>query len=76
MCDSARCPQATHHQRHRAVWAGTVSNGTVFIGQPGRTRKTEQARLQGEADRAQRVVDAIDAAQPDTDPAGNPAEGE
>jgi hypothetical protein len=76
MCDSARCPQATHHQRHRAVWAGTVSNGTVFIGQLGRTRKTEQARLQGEVDRAQRVVDAIDAAQPDTDPAGNPAEGE
>src|ERR1035441_575227 len=76
MCDSARCPQATHHQRHRAVWAGTVSNGTVFIGQLGRTRKTEQARLQGEVDRAQRVVDAIDAAQPDTDPAGNPAESE
>ena len=62
MCDSARCPQATHHQQHRAVWAGTVSNGTVFLGQLGRTRKTEQARLQGEVDRAQRVVDAIDAA--------------
>jgi integrase len=68
MCDSARCPQATHHQRHRAVWAGTVSNGTVFLGQLGRTRKTEHARLQGEIDRAQRVVDAIDAAQPGTDP--------
>jgi hypothetical protein len=39
-----------------------VSNGTVFIGTLGRTRKTEQARLQGEVDRAQRVVDAIDAA--------------
>ena len=62
MCDSARCPQATHHQQHRAVWADTVSNGTVFIGTLGRTRKTEQARLQGEVDRAQRVVDAIDAA--------------
>src|ERR1035441_783658 len=69
MCDSARCPQATHHQRHRAVWAGTVSSGTVFLGQLGRTRKTEHARLQGEIDRAQRVVDAIDAAQPGTDPA-------
>jgi len=31
MCDSARCPQATHHQQHRAVWAGTVSSGTVFL---------------------------------------------
>ena len=25
MCDSARCPQATHHLRHRDVWAGTVA---------------------------------------------------
>jgi hypothetical protein len=73
MCDSARCPQATHHPRHRAVWAGTVANGTVFLGLLGRTRKTEQARLQAEVDRAQRVVDAIDAAQADpaqADPAG------
>jgi len=44
----------------------------VFLGMPGRTRKTEQARLQAEVDRAQRVVDAIDAAQ--TDPPA-PAEG-
>ena len=36
----------------------------------GRTRKTEQVRLQGEVDRAQRVVDAIDAARADPDPAG------
>jgi len=62
MCDSARCPQATHHQRHRAVWADTVVSSTVFVGMLGRTRKTEQARLQAETDRAQRVVDAIDAA--------------
>lgn len=68
MCDSARCPQATHHQRHRAVWADTVSNGTVFLGMLGRTRKTEHARLQTEIDRAQRVVDAIDAAQADPGP--------
>ncbi len=62
MCDSARCPQATHHQRHRAVWADAVTSSPVFLGPLGRTRKTEQARLQGEANRAQRVVDAIDAA--------------
>ena len=73
MCDSARCPQATHHPRHRDVWAGTAASGTVFLGMLGRTRKTEQARLQAEVDRAQRVVDAIDAAQ--TDPAA-PAGGE
>ncbi len=72
MCDSARCAQATHHQRHRAVWADTVTSSTVFLGTLGRTRKTEQARLQGEVDRAQRVVDAIDAAhRTDTDPTGS-----
>ncbi len=70
MCDSARCPQATHHPRHRDVWAGTAASGTVFLGMLGRTRKTDQVRLLGEVDRAQRVVDAIDAAQADPDPAG------
>ena len=76
MCDSARCPQATHHGRHRAIWADAVSSGNVFLGQLGRTRKTEHARLQAEVDRAQRVVDAIDAArQTGTHPAG-PAGGE
>jgi len=62
MCDSARCPQATHHPCHREVWAGTVASNTVFLGMLGRTRKTEQVRLKAELDRAQRVVDGIDAA--------------
>jgi hypothetical protein len=62
MCDSARCPQATHHPCHRPVWADTVSGTTAFTGTLGRTRKTEQARLQAELDRAQRVLDSIDAA--------------
>jgi hypothetical protein len=48
-----------------------VAGGTVFLGMLGRTRKTEQARLQADVDRAQRVVDAIDAAgKTGTDPAG------
>ncbi len=67
MCDSARCPQATHHPRHREVWADTVAASTVFLGMLGRTRKTERTRLKAELDRAQRVVDAIDAA---ADPEG------
>jgi hypothetical protein len=67
MCDSARCPQATHHPRHREVWAGTVAANTVFLGMLGRTRKIEHTRLKAELDRAQRVVDAIDAA---ADPEG------
>ncbi len=65
MCDSARCPQATHHPCHRDVWAETVTGSTVFLGTLGRTRKTERTRLQAELDRAQRVVDAIDAAAPE-----------
>src|SRR6266567_6976511 len=67
MCDSARCSQATHHPRHREVWAGTVAANMVFLGMLGRTRKIEHTRLKAELDRAQRVVDAIDAA---ADPGG------
>lgn len=62
MCDSARCPQATHHPCHRPVWADTVTNTTVFLGSLGRTRKTERVRLQAELDRAQRVLTDIDTA--------------
>ena len=65
MCDSARCPQATHHPCHRPVWADTVGNTTVFLGALGRTRKTERTRLQAELDRAQRILTAIDAASTD-----------
>ncbi|MEH0543650.1 integrase [Streptomyces sp. B21-105] len=31
MCDSARCPQATHHPCHRPVWAGQATAIDVFI---------------------------------------------
>jgi hypothetical protein len=34
----------------------------VFLGQIGRTRKAEHARLNAELERAHRVLDAIDAA--------------
>jgi hypothetical protein len=62
MCDSARCPQATHHAIHRPVWAEHAHNTTTFLGGLGPTRKTEKARLQGDYDRAIRVIAAIDAA--------------
>jgi integrase len=62
MCDSARCPQATHHPCHRPAWADTVTSTTAFIGALGRTRTTERARLQAELDRAQRVLTSIDTA--------------
>lgn len=62
MCDSARCPQATHHLCHRPVWADTVANTTAFLGSLGRIRRNEQARLHAELDRATHVLAAIDTA--------------
>jgi hypothetical protein len=61
MCDSARCPQATHHPCHRPVWAEHVQQTRTFLGTLGPTRKTERARLQADLDRAQRVLAEIDA---------------
>jgi integrase len=62
MCDSARCPQATHHPHHRPIWADAVTQTTTFLGTLGRTRTTERARLNTELDRARRILHAIDAA--------------
>jgi hypothetical protein len=62
MCDSARCPQATRHPRHRAVWAKTAEDHAVFPGQIGRTRKAGHSRLRAELERARRVLGSIDAA--------------
>ncbi|MFK0258668.1 site-specific integrase [Streptomyces sp. NPDC090445] len=72
MCDSARCPQATHHPCHRPVWAEHAERTKTFLGDLGKTRRTERSRLQNDYDRALRVVAEIDAAtlnQPDEDPA-------
>jgi hypothetical protein len=62
MCDSARCPQATHHNVHRSVWGEHAARTATFLGQLGPTRKAEKTRLQSEYDRALRVVAEIDAA--------------
>ncbi|AVH20126.1 MULTISPECIES: site-specific integrase [Nocardia] len=62
MCDSARCPQATHHPCHRPVWEHAVQTTTVFLGTLGRTQTTERTRLQAQLDRARRVLAGIDAA--------------
>ncbi len=62
MCDSARCPQATHHPCHRPVWAEHAERTRTFLGDLGKTRKTEHARLRNDYDRALRVVAEIDAA--------------
>jgi integrase len=60
MCDSARCPQATHHPCHRGVWAEHAEKTKAFLGELGPTRRTEKARLQAEHNRALRVVAEID----------------
>jgi hypothetical protein len=62
MCDSARCPQATHHPCHRPVWEQHAENTKAFLGQLGPTRKTEKKRLEAEYDRAVRVLARIDEA--------------
>ncbi|MEV7630543.1 hypothetical protein [Actinoplanes sp. NPDC089786] len=70
MCDSARCPQATHHPTHRPVWAEHAERTKTFIGQLGKTRTAEHVRLRTDYDRALRVVAEIDAAttpRPDQD---------
>ena len=69
MCDSARCPQATHHAAHRPVWAEHAENiNSVFLGNP-RLSKPEQARARAAFDRAHRVLADIDAADPDPEQA-------
>lgn len=61
MCDSARCPQATHHPQHRQVWADHAQNTqTVFLGNP-RLSRPERARAEVAFDRAMRIVGEIDA---------------
>ena len=62
MCDSARCPQATHHPCHRPVWADADATTKTFLGSLGPARKTEKARLQADSARAQRVLAEIDTA--------------
>ncbi|MBS2963820.1 hypothetical protein KGA66_12235 [Actinocrinis puniceicyclus] len=62
MCDSARCPQATHHSCHRPVWAEHAEQTKTFLGALGKTRATERSRLKADRERALRVIAEIDAA--------------
>ncbi|MEG8184610.1 site-specific integrase [Nocardia terpenica] len=67
MCDSARCPQATHHQTHRDVWADHAERTKTFLGELGKTRAAERERLTADYTRALRVITDIDAATHPTD---------
>jgi len=66
MCDSARCPQATHHAVHRPIWAGHAESTRTFPGSIGPARATEKARLRDDLDRSLAVIAGIDAAASDT----------
>ncbi|GAA1959314.1 hypothetical protein [Catenulispora subtropica] len=63
MCDSARCPQATHHPCHKPVWLSAAGNTQSLIDNP-RIGKAERLRLVPERDRALAVVADIDSAHP------------
>ncbi|MFI7349355.1 hypothetical protein ACIBSR_24295 [Streptomyces sp. NPDC049936] len=62
MCDSARCPQATHHPQHRQAWADHAENTrAVFLGNR-RLSAPERQRAQQTYERSMRIVESIDAA--------------
>ena len=62
LCDSARCPQATHHPCHRDVWADHAAGTAAFLGALGPARRAEKTRLQHEHTRSLRVLQQIDSA--------------
>jgi len=62
MCDSARCPQATHHPVHRQVWADHAEATKVALIDNPRLSRLERERAKMAFDRAETMVDAIDSA--------------
>jgi hypothetical protein len=67
LCDSARCPQATHHRCHREVWADHAASTAAFLGAIGPARRAEKTRLEHEHARSLRVLQQIDSAAPTKD---------
>ncbi|MFJ3725367.1 hypothetical protein ACIPYQ_22725 [Streptomyces sp. NPDC090045] len=62
MCDSARCPQATHHPCHRPVWAENAERAKTFLGTIPRGHTAARERVRADLARTVRVLDEIDAA--------------
>ncbi|MEU8976800.1 site-specific integrase [Streptomyces monashensis] len=62
MCDSTRCPQATHHACHRPVWAEHQTTTKVFLGNLGRGHRVERERLEADLARCEHVLAEIDSA--------------
>jgi hypothetical protein len=61
LCDSSRCPQATHHLVHRSVWQTAADNGVVLLASP-RVSPAEKDRLRAGHERSMRVLEEIDTA--------------
>ncbi len=72
LCDAARCPQATFHPQHRAVWDSCAQTTKTFLGNP-RIPAGEKTRLAAEHHRAHQVIQAIDAANTAHHPKETPA---
>ncbi|WP_346167727.1 hypothetical protein [Streptomyces javensis] len=53
LCDSSRCPQATHHLVHRPVWQTAADNGADMLASP-RIPPGEKNRLRAEHERSMR----------------------
>ncbi|MFG2998538.1 hypothetical protein [Streptomyces sp. NPDC048340] len=61
LCDSSRCPQATHHLVHRPAWQTSADNGAALLASP-RIPAQEKDRLRAEHERSMRVLEEIDKA--------------
>lgn len=78
MCDSTRCPQATHHPCHQPVWEAHAESTSTLLASIGANRKLERARLQAEHDRTLNVLADLDRANNPTtchSPASGPETG-
>jgi hypothetical protein len=62
MCDSTRCPQATHHACHRRVWAEHQTATKVFLGNLGRGHRAAREHLEADLARCEHVLAEIDSA--------------
>lgn len=62
LCDSAKCPQATHHSHHREIWLTSADSLKIFLDNP-RIPVQERERLHKDLERSMRVVRSIEDAE-------------
>ncbi|MFC9817866.1 hypothetical protein ACFVJM_38120 [Streptomyces virginiae] len=69
LCDSARCPQATHHPCHRPTWAENAERTKTFLGTIPRGHTAARERARADLARTLRVLEEIDTAAASPGPA-------